>query len=482
MKSSTSSASDNISMKTIKNLYGVLQLPLLNLINSTITTSIYPENLKKSKIVPLLKKNKPQNEIGSFRAINLLPTLSKIVDKAINQQILKYLIGEDLIPHEHHGGINGNTTITDIATMLDMWSDALEKGEELAIIILDQTAAYDIISHDLLMKKLEILGFSQHTLQLFKNYLSNRSQETIVDGTYSNELFSGPTSVIQGSVMSCTLFLIYTMDLPYLFTQTRTKIENYVENKEPKPCTFVDDVTIPIYLENDQTDLRMLNNKMDTIEMYMKSNLLQLNREKTQLLIISERKKPKETLYLQAQPKNVYTTKNFTFLGIEVEDNLQWNSYIENSKYNLISQLKKRLVALRHLKKYADEKMMKQYANGIFLSKVLYGAELWGGAPIYLKKKVQSLILEAARITLGLKLTDRWNTSRLMNKMNWLKLDDLLTLSAGHLIHQIIHKKHPVVLAHKMAQKWKKGDIETRLSGPHKLGPRPEIGRTYQKN
>ena len=141
------------------------------------------------------------------------------------------------------------------------------------------------------------------------------------------------------------MFLIYTLDLPYIFTQTQTKIEEYVQNRDPKPCIFIDDVTVPVYLENDSTDQEMINSKMDTIETYMKANLLQLNREKTQLIIISERKHPKENLFLRAHQKIVHPSNSFTYLGIEIEDNLKWNCFIEESKNNLISQLKKRLVA-----------------------------------------------------------------------------------------------------------------------------------------
>ena len=81
MKASTSSARDMITVKTIKRLYRVLQYPLLNLINTIINTAEYPSALKLSKIVPLLKGSKPPNLIKSYRAINLLPTITKIVDK-----------------------------------------------------------------------------------------------------------------------------------------------------------------------------------------------------------------------------------------------------------------------------------------------------------------------------------------------------------------------------------------------------------------
>ena len=66
--------------------------------------------------------------------------------------------------------------------------------------------------------------------------------------------------------------------------------------------------------------------------------------------------------------------RGFTYLGIEISDNLKWNYFLEESKINLISALKKRLQALRLLKKYANFPLMKKYANGIFLIEVA----LWG--------------------------------------------------------------------------------------------------------
>ena len=103
--------------------------------------------------------------------------------------------------------------------MIDQWAYSLENNKDLAIIILDQTSAYDLISHKILIQKMKLLGFDEHTVDYFTSYLANRSQITIVDGTKSEELYSGPMSVIQGSMLSCLLFLLYTLDLPLLFVQ-----------------------------------------------------------------------------------------------------------------------------------------------------------------------------------------------------------------------------------------------------------------------
>ena len=70
----------------------------------------------------------------------------------------------------------------------------------------------------------------------FKNYLQNRRQQVTLEGTYSDELHSGPFSVIQGSVLSCLLFLIYTLDIPMLFLNTRLSIEKlHNQQRTPNP-------------------------------------------------------------------------------------------------------------------------------------------------------------------------------------------------------------------------------------------------------
>ena len=60
-----------------------------------------PQN---SKVIPLLKKI-PPNETKSYRAINILSIVGKIIDKIIAEQLLTYLTENHLIPHEHHGGV-----------------------------------------------------------------------------------------------------------------------------------------------------------------------------------------------------------------------------------------------------------------------------------------------------------------------------------------------------------------------------------------
>ena len=103
--------------------------------------------------MPLLKTDKNSTAPDSYRGINLLPALGKIIDKAIYQQTLEYLNTKQLIPPQHHGGIKMKSTVTALNTILDSWTTEIEAGEDVAVILLDQSAAYDIIDHKLLLQK-----------------------------------------------------------------------------------------------------------------------------------------------------------------------------------------------------------------------------------------------------------------------------------------------------------------------------------------
>ena len=117
------------------------------------------------------------------------------------------------------------------------------------------------------------------------------------------------------------------------------------------------------------------------------------------------------------------------------------------------------------------------FANGILMSKIEYGAEVWAAAPAYILKKLASIQLEAARTVLGQK-TRRWTATHLLTEMKWVSVQQLAILASAKLAHKILTTSQPAVLSHRILSKINHSR-PTRNNGPFLLGPKPiTVGRS----
>ena len=94
-----------------------------------------------------------------------------------------------------------------------MMTDKAEKGDVSAIIAIDESAAFYLVDHSILGKKLELIGMDEGSLEWMHSYMSDRRQSVEVEGFPSDPIQHPPTSVTQGSIGSSVLYLIYTADL-----------------------------------------------------------------------------------------------------------------------------------------------------------------------------------------------------------------------------------------------------------------------------
>ena len=486
MRGAPSAGVDGLSVKTMKRILKPLYPALLNLVNTSINTATYPDRLKLARIVPLRKGNKCPTDPLSYRAVNILPSLGKIIDRLLNKQITRHLVSNNLILQQHHGSIKGRSTMTAVACMLDEWVESLEKGESNTILILDQSAAYDVICHRKLIEKMIILGFDNNAIEFFKNYLSGRRQSVTVDSFQSDELYSGPLSVCQGSTLSGLLYLIYTLDYPLIFFEKNIPIEEYDITRKPKTTTFVDDSIVKILMDDDLNNHNeQIKTTLSTITQYMNANSLVLNRDKTKLLVIAKTNEIRENIKLEIEGKTepIKPVRSIIYLGIHIQDDLRWNQFLSDGPENLTKKLRQKLNAIRCLRKYLSMKTTKMLLNGIFMSTLLYGACLWLGCQKYLIERIQKLQLDACRLTLGHKAI-RWSKTRLLKEMNWLAVEKLLERENHILTHKIINTKSPLHLYYKMCVKYNTTNTrETRRTGKGKLGNAPkEIGKTKKMN
>ena len=165
----------------------------------------------------------------------------------------------------------------------------MEQGKNAIALIMDQSMAYDLVDHQILVKKLEAIGLDPNSTKLMKSYLENRQQSVYLEGYNSYPLTTGPRSVVQGSGLSCILFLIFTLDLPLIFYEEKITIQEIDDSTSPDSTTYIDDNFVMVKEKPNEDLQTTLNNTIDKIEKYININLLSLNRGKTQLMVLSKK-------------------------------------------------------------------------------------------------------------------------------------------------------------------------------------------------
>ena len=113
MKNSAATGVDNIDTKIVKLSAELIAPMLTHIVNLSIRTSTFPSAWKYAKVIPLLKSTDSDPLLPkSYRPVALLPVLSKILEKIVFNQLVKYLEGNKLVHPNLHGSRSGHNTAT----------------------------------------------------------------------------------------------------------------------------------------------------------------------------------------------------------------------------------------------------------------------------------------------------------------------------------------------------------------------------------
>ena len=155
--------------------------------------------------MPLHKKN-DKLEASNYRPVAYIIEVGKLVEYAIHEQVYEHFSSYKIFHENHHGFLGHHSNATALIQLYDLWLEASENKELSAALLLDLTAAFDVVDHEIFLGKLRAYNFSENTIQYFSSYLANITQIVQVNlGNYA---------VPQGSILGPLIFLIFNNDFP----------------------------------------------------------------------------------------------------------------------------------------------------------------------------------------------------------------------------------------------------------------------------
>ena len=183
LENKNSSGHDGISNKLLKLLKMELSKSLTLIINQMITTGIFPDSFKISKIDPIFKKG-DVSLLSNYRPISLLPTISKIFERILYNQLYEYFNSNNLLAEQQYGFRTNHSTEYAAVRLVDTISKEMESGSTPTALYFDLSKAFDTLSFDALYK-LNYYGVKGNAFKLLKNYLTNRKQYVVFNSQNS---------------------------------------------------------------------------------------------------------------------------------------------------------------------------------------------------------------------------------------------------------------------------------------------------------
>lgn len=361
---------------------------LTKMFNKCLSNGSVLDDWKYARVTPVYKGKGSKSDMRNYRPISVISHVAKIFEKEVQKQLMSFLIDNNFLSIDQSAYREYHNTQTCLHRVIDDWLENIGDSLLTGVCMLDIKKCFDSIDHDLLIHKLDCYGIRGIESQLFKSYLANRKQIVKCAKNTSDER-SVMVGVPQGSVLGPILFLLFVNDL----TQ---HIHLGTANLYADDCI--------IYCTGSSiSEVNMnLQKCIDDVCSWYQRNRLALNAEKSNGILIASKHKHQSLnepnkLNILIDEHNINHVKNCVYLGVNINENLSWDSQIDN----VCSMLTRKVGMLSRLRKSTpNEIMLKIYMSTVQPS-IDYAISIWGNTTSSNLDRVQRIQNYAARVLTG---------------------------------------------------------------------------------
>ena len=333
--------------------------PLCIIFKISLNLNCLPDQWKKAKISTILKKGN-KKVASNYRPVSLTSIVCKIMETIIRDCIVEHMKRNKLFSDKQYGFISGRSTTLQLLTVLDMWTEALDRGFSIDVIYMDFQKAFDVVPHRRLLGKIKSYGISDEITAWVSSFLLGRSQRVCINGYESSEkpVISG---IPQGSVLGPMLFVIYINDLPDSVTSDT--------------FLFADDTKIfkTIY---DQHDCDILQNDLASLSEWSKKWLINFHAGKCKHMHIGPDRTSSNYSLNGTELQYASHEKD---IGVTIDDKLSFDKHISQKCKKAISMF----ALIRRSFSFLDAEMFKPLYKAYVRSHLDSCSSVW--APYKMK-------------------------------------------------------------------------------------------------
>lgn len=374
---------DGISVGILTRNFDALADIVLFMLNGFLDTAVIPKNLKTALVRPLHKAGKKSN-FENYRPISILPVLSQVLEKFLLEVMNSFIHKFSILSDRQFGFVQGRGTIALLEEFSDELCTSFEDNLFCCALFLDVSKAFDTVCHDILLRKLYLMGFRGPFHAVLKNYLADRSQKVVIGNTYSSTKLPLGAGVPQGSILSPLLFNLFVNDFVSIIPNG-------------KVFQYADDIVLVTKHVKYKSAVDQLQESVYTSMSWFLKNNLTVNNKKTKVICFKNPLKLGETdlpvfLHLHACTPCTCTPVEYTntikYLGIHFDSDLSWQSH---SAY-VCSRLRSVACLLFNVRSLVPFPVKKMIVHALAYSILRYGITVFGFCPGGWQDRIDNLL------------------------------------------------------------------------------------------
>lgn len=344
---------DGIPQNLVRDSFDFLPLGLLNTVN-TFASQGLPQDLKKARVLPLLKKG-DSRLVTNYRPISNVSSLSKIYERCLLNRLEKDFPGLD--GHHQHGFKKRHSTETALLTIQSKISEILDSKQSGLIYTIDLSAAFDLLKPDKFYTLFKDI-LNSELLFCIIDFLQNRQFVVEVNNAES-KVHNLDRGCVQGSVLGPKLFSIYTGGLQTALASLDLEVVSYADD------TYV--------IIRGESPSEVLAKAMESLKIhtdFLADLGMIVNKDKTEIMWLGK-DPPCASIDVDGEPCSLVSS--IKALGITIDGTLTWDLQAELAIKKGI-----RLNSMfKFIRKYLTEEQFLKSVTANYYSTIFYSSSVW---------------------------------------------------------------------------------------------------------